>query len=215
MQVGSSDPAMPPLHQSASSSMLPPPPLWNPWKSIGAQPGPSPPAVPGYVAPSAPPVNDPSPQLALRVVCAQYEQGDLFLLADQRVKVHARSTQLINFRFDDGLSADVELTDDSPDSHNGGAAFVTVLPLAPSLVGPGSLLERLLGQPAERLTQMLSSQDKALRKVAKAGAKAANTHFVGLEGLFILGGGAGGLTVHSVPDGPPGGGSGLDVEERY
>ena len=62
-----------------------------------------------------------------------------------------------------------------------------------------SVLEGLVGWSPEALAAGLASEDKAARKGAKAAARAATAHLQGLSGVFLLGAGPSGLTVHGLP----------------
>ena len=69
-----------------------------------------------------------------------------------------------------------------------GECFARELPLA-------ALFDGVVGEPAEALFERVSSDDKRVRKAAKATRKA-NAHFAELAGVFVLGvGTTGGLTV--------------------
>ena len=164
-------------------------------------------AVAGYRIPAAPVVQDPLPavELNLRAACARFNAGELFLLAGQRARVRARSTRLTKFSVDDeGYKVEVGLTESSSSSGGGGGGvdggvdnFTIELPLSAELI---PLLEGLLGHSLTAMQAKLHSEDKAVCKLAKAGVKAANAHFVDLEGDFVLGGGPSGLAVHGLPE---------------
>ena len=157
-------------------------------------------AVPGYHIPAAPVVQDPLPavELNLRAACARFNAGELFLLAGQRARVRARSTRLTKFSVDDeGCKVEVGLAESRSSSSGGGDDFTIELPLSAELI---PLLEGLLGHSLTAMQANLHSEDKAVRKLAKAGVKAANAHFVDLEGDFVLGGGPSGLAVHGLPE---------------
>ena len=55
------------------------------------------------------------------------------------------------------------------------------LPLDPSLI------DGVVGQPAERLFEGIHAEDRQVRKAAKAATRKANAHFTDLCGVFVLG----------------------------
>ena len=64
----------------------------------------------------------------------------------------------------------------------------------------GALLESIIGQTARTIRDALNSDDKAVKKGARASTKAANAAFHHLDGVFLLGhGGEQGLTVYALP----------------
>jgi len=60
----------------------------------------------------------------------------------------------------------------------------------------------LFGCSANTFYDQLNSEDKALKKAAKAKAKEINAFFNQLDGCFELGIGPQGLAVYGVPSGP-------------
>ena len=148
-------------------------------------------AIPGYFEPGAAAV----PEMSLRAACTRYDHGELLLLAHQRVRVRASSTRLTKFSVEQGVcQATVQLIE--VDGVPGPDAYTRELPLAPGLL---PFLESLLGQSSENICDMMCSEDRAVKRIAKTGIRNANNHFEGLEGAFVLGGGPSGLTVHELP----------------
>ena len=179
-----------------------PPPLQQ-HTAQGAAPAASPPApvsavvasseaIPGYREPGAAAMAE----MSLRTACTRYDHGELFLLAAQRVRVRAASTRLTKFSIEQGVcQATVQLVEVG--GLAGPEAYTRELPLAPGLL---PFLESLLGQSSETICDMMCSEDRAVKRIAKTGIRNANKHFEGLEGAFVLGGGPSGLTVHLLPE---------------
>ena len=61
------------------------------------------------------------------------------------------------------------------------------------------LPQSLFGMSATELESRWSADDKPTRKAAKAVCKSVNATIHNLEGLFVLGAGPRGLTVHGLP----------------
>jgi hypothetical protein len=127
----------------------------------------------------------------LRAACGRWDAGELFLLGAQTVRVQARCARLTKFSVDDdGVeSCAVELHD----KLQGSAPFSRELPLK------SGVIDAILGQPLRLVAANLQSEDKPKRKLAKLATRSTNAHFQGLEGIFVLGSGPGGLTVLELP----------------
>ena len=132
----------------------------------------------------------PSPsvrEMSLRAAVSQWQAGELFMHAEQRVRVHATCERATRMTVDQGAyEGDVELVGDD--------GFVHEL----SLDGE-RLMTSLYGQAADAFSSDLGSEDKATRKAAKATAKAVNAQLHGLRGFFALAAGTRGLTVMDLP----------------
>ena len=85
--------------------------------------------------------------------------------------------------------------DAQPDVELRDADFTTTLPV------DSDVMQAIVGQPADTIAAQLASEDKQTRKLARAAVKAANARLSELTGVFLLGSGPRGLTVHEVPSG--------------
>lgn len=126
------------------------------------------------------------------------------MLGAQRVRVSATSLRLTRFSVLPGDSASQPVVEAALELSGGPEAgshdappFTRELHLTPAVI------EGVLGQPPAQIFEELSSDDKQVRKSAKAKTKRANKYLTGLAGTFVLGVSPKGLTVMELPQRPP------------